>query len=137
MKCLVTGATGFVGGELAERLEARGRSVERCGREAPGDAQLDAAAILYHCAGIAHRAASEAEYETYNYRATLALAERAAAAGIRRFVFLSSVNAAESEDEPRLIHTVRGVGWKGRRTGGGRRPVLRSALLRKPGWHPG
>ena len=98
MKCLVTGATGFIGSALAERLEARGLSVERCGREAPAQAQLNAAGILFHCAGIAHRSASDAEYESSNYRTTLTLAERAAAAGVRRFVFLSSVNAADADD---------------------------------------
>ncbi len=98
MKCLVTGATGFIGSELARHLERQGLAVETCGREPPTEAQLQGVQALYHCAGIAHRAASEADYEEHNYRASLALAERAAAAGVRRFIFLSSVNAAEAGD---------------------------------------
>jgi UDP-glucose 4-epimerase len=98
MKCLVTGATGFIGAELVHRLRARGLQVECCGRELPGQEQLVGIQLVFHCAGIAHRAASEAEYEAHNYQATLALARRAADAGARRFVFLSSVNASEAED---------------------------------------
>lgn len=99
MKCVVTGATGFIGSALSAQLEQAGLVVERCGREAPADDQLQGARILYHCAGIAHRAASEADYEAFNFRASLELAARAEAAGIRRFVFLSSVNA-EDTGEP-------------------------------------
>jgi UDP-glucose 4-epimerase len=93
MKCLVTGATGFIGGELCRRLGERGVALEKTGREAPTDAQLAGVTVLYHTAGIAHRAAAPTEYETANHLATLALASRASAAGVDRFVFLSSINA--------------------------------------------
>ena len=93
MKCLVTGATGFIGSELCRRLDGHGAVVERTGREAPSDDQLSLVGVLFHVAGIAHRAASPADYEAFNHRATLALAERANEAGVGRFVFLSSVNA--------------------------------------------
>jgi nucleoside-diphosphate-sugar epimerase len=54
--------------------------------------------VVFHAAGIAHRAASPADYEAVNYRATLDLAARADAAGVIRFVFLSSVNAGPTAE---------------------------------------
>lgn len=98
MKCVVTGATGFIGGALSSRLQQAGYDVQPCGREAPTDEQLRGAQILYHCAGIAHRAATDADYEAHNHGASLALAKRAEAAGVRRFVFMSSVNAEQATD---------------------------------------
>ena len=98
MKCLVTGATGFIGGALCRLLEERGVELEQTGREAPADEQLQGTQLVFHAAGIAHRAASPADYEVFNYRATLDLAARAQAAGVSRFVFLSSVNAAPAAD---------------------------------------
>jgi len=98
MKCLVTGASGFIGTELCAQLQARGAQLHRTGREAPSDEQLSQSDIVYHCAGIAHRAASASDYEQANYQATISLADRAAAAGVQRFVFLSSVNAGPDAD---------------------------------------
>ena len=93
MKCLVTGATGFIGSALCLELAARGVALEQTGREAPQDSQLEGAHILFHTAGIAHRGASADDYESATFDTTLALAERASAAGVSRFVFLSTVNA--------------------------------------------
>ena len=98
MKCLVTGATGFIGGALCRLLAERGVELERTGREVPVDEQLQGTQVVFHAAGIAHRAASPQDYETFNYRATLDLAARAAASGVGRFVFLSSVNAGPAAD---------------------------------------
>jgi nucleoside-diphosphate-sugar epimerase len=110
VKCLVTGATGFVGRPLCRRLLQRGDEVIALGREGSGiegvsvqrcdlaDAEPPAALFegidtVLHLAAIAHRRARIADYENLNHRATLRLAQQAEAAGIGCFVFVSSVRA--------------------------------------------
>jgi nucleoside-diphosphate-sugar epimerase len=97
MKCLVTGATGFIGTELCLQLEHRGASLQRVGREPPTDQQLADVDIIFYCAGLAHQDASAAQHEQANYRSVLELARRALSAGVQRFVFLSSVKAGPGE----------------------------------------
>jgi nucleoside-diphosphate-sugar epimerase len=108
----VTGATGFIGRALCRRLAAAGwavRAITRAaGREAGavavGDLGPDTdwrAAVagvdcVVHCAGRAHVLAEAdpdplAAYRRVNVRATEGLARQAAAAGVRRFVYLSSI----------------------------------------------
>lgn len=109
---LVTGANGFVGRALCEFLHQRGlpfRAVVRRRRDAQGEdiamgdfAQADwrgvlqGVSCLFHCAARAHvmeeRAADPlAEYRRANVEVSARLAEQAAAAGVSRFVFLSTV----------------------------------------------
>ena len=111
MKCLVTGSSGFVGRELCRALLARGDSIvalSKSGATLPDgtattaldlacgllpDEQLRGVEVVFHLAGIAHQRAADDAYEQLNYQATLRLARQAAAAGARRFIFLSSVKA--------------------------------------------
>jgi nucleoside-diphosphate-sugar epimerase len=117
-KILVTGATGFVGRALLPRLLANGRAVRaalrapagglpegvepfRIGEIAPDTdwsgalAGVDAVVHLAARAHVLDEASGEAFalYRAINALAPLKLAEAAAAAGVRRFVFLSSVRA--------------------------------------------
>jgi len=124
---LVTGATGFVGRALVLRLLAEGRAVRAAVRRANAplpagvetvsvpdigpDTDWSAALIgvdaVVHLAARAHvlDASSRDAFEAYravNSLAALRLAERAAAAGVRRFVFMSSarVHGARTTDTP-------------------------------------
>jgi UDP-glucose 4-epimerase len=127
----VTGANGFVGDALVRRLAAVGRPVIAIGRRQglayPGVTWRTAAAIegldragwsdllagaeaVVHCAGIAHigKGVPAETYRAVNLEATERLSEAAAAQGIGRFVFLSSIRAQSgpsaegvlSEDTP-------------------------------------
>ncbi|MER2266580.1 NAD-dependent epimerase/dehydratase family protein [Methylobacterium oxalidis] len=110
----LTGATGFIGRHLLRSLSARGfrvRVLLRRPVEVPDGAAsavvgdltrpMNMAAALtdvdavVHSAGIAHpmSGAPEDDYRTLNTEATRRLAEAAARAKVRRFVFLSSIRA--------------------------------------------
>jgi dihydroflavonol-4-reductase len=115
VKALVTGGTGFVGRHLVEHLRAQGdevtalvRSPQRAeplaalgARLERGDLHDHAALaravadqdVIYHVAG-AVAAPTEAAYLAGNRDGTRHVAEAAAKAGTRRFVFVSSLAAA-------------------------------------------
>ena len=111
MKCLVSGATGFIGRPLCQQLAARGDTLialSRSGASLPDglstlsldlarsdvdNACLQDVEVVFHLAGIAHQQAPAADYEKLNLDASLRLARQAAAAGVRCFIFLSSVKA--------------------------------------------
>jgi nucleoside-diphosphate-sugar epimerase len=111
VKCLVSGATGFIGRHLCQQLADRGDTVialSRSGSPLPdgtptlardlaaGDLEpglLQGVEVVFHLAGIAHQQAGPDAYRQVNHLATLALARTAEAAGVRCFLFLSSVKA--------------------------------------------
>jgi len=118
---LVTGATGFVGRHLCSRLKDEGRAV-RCsvrnqfsiensvvvGDIGPdtqwGEALADVD-IVIHLAARVHIMKDTisdplAEFRLVNVDATLNLARQAAVAGVKRFIFLSSVKVNGEETLP-------------------------------------
>jgi len=110
----LTGATGFIGRHLLAELPKRGYRVRvllRRPAEVPpgatsaviGDiaqpfnmaaALRDVDAVI-HSAGLAHAMSGlpEDDYRAINTQGTLGLAQAAERAGVRRFVFLSSIRA--------------------------------------------
>lgn len=116
MKVLLTGASGFIGTALGARLVAHGFDVIGVGRRMPNtpvpgvyyrtvgelgtstdwcEALLGVQAII-HCAARVHAMCDQAqeplaEFRRTNVEGTLNLARQAASAGVRRFIFLSSV----------------------------------------------
>ena len=124
---LVTGATGFVGKALTDKLYSDGYSVVAAVRResailegavesvkvgnisAQTDWQqaLNKVDVVIHCAARAHvmgdtAADPLAEFRQVNTAGTLNLVRQAATAGVRRFVFISSikVNGEKTEDRP-------------------------------------
>lgn len=120
----LTGSTGFIGRHLLAALSARGYRVRVLLRrpvELPpgisgavvGDlsrpqnmaAALSGADAVVHSAGLAHAmsGAPEDDYRTFNTEATRGLAQAAARARVRRFVFLSSIRAQSGPSALRLL----------------------------------
>lgn len=113
--CLVTGATGFIGQSLCHELQKQGfhvRAFMRREEEGPWDEKFigdfqDEASLpkelvhgvdtIFHLAGIAH--ASDGKYTTQEYwstnvEGTRQLISLAIEAGVKRFIFFSSVLAS-------------------------------------------
>ena len=120
----LTGATGFIGQYLLRALPARGYRIRvllrrpaelpvECTSALIGDLEKPrnmAAALagidaVIHTAGLAHAMSGhpEDDYRLLNTEATLALARAAERAGVRRFVFLSSIRAQSGPAAPEIL----------------------------------
>jgi nucleoside-diphosphate-sugar epimerase len=115
MRALVTGATGFIGGRLTERLLARGDTVRVLARRPEAAAPLAALGasvcagdlgqperlaeacrdveVVFHCAGLSSDWGPWRDFEAVNVQGARALAEAAARVpGLRRFVHISTTD---------------------------------------------
>lgn len=97
MTILITGARGFIGKNLSERLRRDPNSRVVCVDIADGDAGVEAAIregvdLIYHLAGV-NRPKEEAEFREGNVALTERVLNAAQDAGSPRVVFSSSIQA--------------------------------------------
>jgi len=106
MKVAITGATGFIGGQLATRLSSEGHEGVRIGRRSTGEkivkASLDHVAELEkafagcqtvaHCAGINREVGNET-FQRVHVGGTRNVVEAARRAGVEKIVLLSFLRA--------------------------------------------
>jgi NADH dehydrogenase len=119
MKVLVTGGTGVVGRAAVDHLLAAGHTVRLLSRHAdedvrrwasgveahPGSVTRDAdvagaadgCGAVLHVAGIVAEDPPEATFQAVNVEGTRRLVREAARAGVRRFVYVSSLGAEQGE----------------------------------------
>lgn len=120
-RLMLTGATGFIGRALSRSASLAGHEVVEARRSpgGPGSAArqvvlgdfsettdwspaLHGVEVVVHCAGLAHVAGedrdAEVAFRRVNVEATRCLAGQAAAAGVRRFVFISSIGVNGSQN---------------------------------------
>ncbi|WP_171341115.1 UDP-glucose 4-epimerase family protein [Vibrio coralliilyticus] len=109
-KVLLTGFSGFIGSSLLERLKANytvcllGRNPPKNSNYefheydlgSPSDLELTEVKTVIHCAARAHVMKEcvldpLSEYRLINTLGTIALAKQAAACGVKRFIFISSI----------------------------------------------
>lgn len=120
MKCMVTGATGFIGMQLCAALKEKGHEIVALQRGAcrldtvdksfvcqlNADTKnlppMDGINIVFHLAAIVHEGASDEDYYSINRDGTMLLARQAAKSGVQHFIFLSSVKAMGISQEAKL-----------------------------------
>ncbi len=118
-RVLVTGASGFVGSTLVAALSERGWAVRAAARTRlpladaciVGDlgpdtdwrAALRGVETVVHLAGPAHANYSSAELERAIVQGAATLAAQARAAGVSRFVFVSSIKAVAAHAAGRML----------------------------------
>ncbi|MGL6297246.1 MAG: NAD-dependent epimerase/dehydratase family protein, partial [Plesiomonas sp.] len=121
LRVLVTGAYGFVGKAVCEHLLRCGANVKGAVRGSPlasyhvqapaltADAnwvaQLQQVDVVVHCAARVHVMADTATdplaaFRAVNTQGTLNLARQAADAGVKRFIFISSIKVNGEHTEP-------------------------------------
>lgn len=104
MRIAVTGAGGFIGSALTQMLAGEGHEVLPLSRNDLSDPDFSGVETLVHCAALAHRTGAErpdaATFDAVNHRLAVELAVRAKTAGVRRFVFVSTIYTVAGNPSP-------------------------------------
>lgn len=111
-RILVTGGSGFVGNELVRQLREAGNAVSAPLRPAFDLLRLPTLAeacqgvdTIYHLAAYAHvNQADEKTVYDVNLLGTCNLLQTAMGAGVKRFIYVSSILADPEYDTPRTIY---------------------------------
>lgn len=103
MSIAITGGSGFVGQALVAELAGRGHDLKlitRTNIESPVP-HLSGCDTIIHLAALTHAGSTDEElFDAVNRRLPLRLADAAIAAGVARFVFVSSIAAIEGNSAP-------------------------------------
>jgi len=128
MKIAITGETGFVGKELIKKVDSKSWSINSAVRKLDGkyiesskirrykingvdkdqlwDEMLEDVDVVIHCAGLSLLGTEESlspfeKFREVNTLGTLQLAKQAVKAGVKRFIFISSikVNGEFTDDD--------------------------------------
>lgn len=90
---IVTGGSGFIGAQLITTLRPAAQSISLRDFEWPKTLASHQPTAVVHLAGYAHARSSEDEIRRVNVGGTKALAEEAVRCGVKRFIFISSIQA--------------------------------------------
>ncbi|MEN5297446.1 NAD-dependent epimerase/dehydratase family protein [Brucella sp. TWI559] len=104
MKIAVTGANGFIGSAVLGHLALEGHASLALSRNDLSNPDFYDVDTVIHCAALAHRTGAgrpQAEaFDAVNHRLTVELAEKARQAGVRRFIFVSTIYTIAQNPSP-------------------------------------
>jgi len=104
VKIVVTGAGGFIGSAVARQLNHEGHQVTPLSRDDLANADFAEIEVVVHCAALAHRTGAERPdadaFDAVNHRLTVELAEKAKQAGVKRFIFVSTIYTIAGNPSP-------------------------------------
>lgn len=104
MKIVVTGAGGFIGSAVVQQLHDDGHQVTPLSRNDLADADFAGIETVVHCAALAHRTGAERPdadaFDAVNHRLTVELAAKAKQAGVKRFIFVSTIYTIAGNRSP-------------------------------------
>jgi len=104
MRIAITGAHGFIGSAVLRQLVNDGHETVALSRNDLPAPDFSDVEVVIHCAALAHRTGAERpqadEFDAVNHRLTVQLAEKARKAGVRRFIFVSTIYTIAGNPSP-------------------------------------